>query len=130
MRRQRRIPLDQHPTAAELEEFVYGGLSVERRRAVVAHLLRGCTECNRKMASHFAGVFGTGELPEVAPPRPEDYDEAVDRAFAAVRGLISDPSARTAEQKKRKAVALLATRGLEGLAEAPPDLQGLPLYEA
>jgi tetratricopeptide (TPR) repeat protein len=123
--------LGHHPTAAELERFVSSGLSAERSRAVIVHLLRGCDRCRGKLALHLPGLFGRRDLPEPPALPPEAYDEAVDRAFGTVRGLVADlPAFRTAEQKKREAVALLASRGLEGLADAPPDLQGLPLFEA
>lgn len=123
--------MDHHPTAAELEGLVSGHLSAERRRSVIAHLLRGCRECGLQLAPYLGGLFGRGRSAEVPLPPAEAYDEAVDRAFAAVQGLSPDLLAlRMAEQKKRQALALLVSGGLAGLEEVTPDLQGVPLFEA
>jgi tetratricopeptide (TPR) repeat protein len=130
MRTQRRIPLNHHPTAAELEGLVFGGISAERSRAVIAHLLRGCGTCGLTLAPYLQSMFGQGKRPELPPPAPEVYDGALDRAFAAVKRLgVELPQVKTPDQKKWDALALLASGGLEGLLEAP-GLPGLPLYEA
>lgn len=123
--------MKQHPTAAKLEGLVAGGISARRSRAVIAHLLRGCGRCSARLSPHLQGLFGLERRSE-APPFPlEVYDEPLDRAFAAVQRLGLDiPAGRTPEQKQREALALLTSGGLEGLHEGPPDLQGLPVYEA
>ena len=100
-----------HPTLAELEELMRGGLSAQRARAVVLHLVRGCEACNLQMAQHLPVLLGP-ESSLATPPSAEldVYDEALDRAFAAAD--------------------LLTSGGLEALQDAPSDLRGLPLYEA
>ncbi len=99
-----------HSTLAELEELMRGGLSAQQARAVVLHLVRGCESCSSKMAQHLPALFGPEHSLATSPPPELDvYDEALDRAFAAVGPL----------------------GGLEALQDTPPsDLQGLPLYEA
>jgi tetratricopeptide (TPR) repeat protein len=125
--------VDYHPTPEELEGFVRGLIPAERRRAVIAHLIGGCGTCGAEMKRHIPFLLSDLSLPEAAPPPSpvEIYDGVVARAFAAVRGLgLPLPAVKTAEQKKREALDLLARGGLEGLQDVPPDLQGLPLCEA
>lgn len=115
-----------HPTPEELEGIVRGGISAKQARAVILHLLQGCDACAQVLLPYApARYFPEGH--EVPPPpfRPEDYDAPIDRAFA----LLGAP-ARTPEESKREALALLAAGGLEALADAPPDLSGIPLFEA
>ncbi len=108
-----------------------GNLSAERTRAVVAHLVRGCATCGRALAPDLAVLFAREDRLELPVAPAETYDEAIDRAFATVRAVARDlPAIRSAEQRKREAVDLLASRGLAGLGEAPESLQGLPLFEA
>jgi tetratricopeptide (TPR) repeat protein len=115
-----------------LEGLLLGGLSADRARAVTAHLLHGCKECSARLAPYCEGLFGADvRLAAPLPPSEEAYDAALDRAFASVRQLEAGlPPVKTAEQKKRDALRLLASEGLKGLGDAPPDVQGLPLYEA
>jgi tetratricopeptide (TPR) repeat protein len=115
-----------HPTPKELEGLVRGGISAEQAKAVILHLLHGCEACAQVLLPYVpARFFPEGH--EVPPPpfHPEDYDAPIDRAFA----LLGAP-ARTPEESKREALALLAAGGLEALADAPPDLSGIPLFEA
>lgn len=121
-----------HPTPAELEGLVLGGISAERRRAVISHLIHGCRECNGRLAPYFYGLFGFEAQTQVPlPPTVEDYDRALDLAFASIRQLGSDlPPLKTLEQKKKEVLALLASDGLEALQDLPPYLQGLPVYKA
>lgn len=67
-----------HPTPAELDAVLQGGLSSERRKAVFAHLLTGCEPCRAAVAR--------GRRSLLAPPPltlQEDvaYEAAIDRAF-------------------------------------------------
>jgi len=118
-----------HPTREELEGLMLGGLSPQRDRAVILHLLRGCEACTRVLLPYVPPSF----LPkghEVPPPpfRPEDYDASIDRVFAlfGMPGLAG----RTPEDIKREALALLTAGGLGALVDAPPELSGIPLFEA
>jgi len=123
--------LDTHPTAAELKGLVYGGISAARSRAVVAHILHGCKACSLELAPHLEELLGCSERPGLPASPPESYDEALNRAFAAVKRTYPRLSrVKTVERKKHEALALLASGGLQSLAEAPPNLQGLPMFEA
>ncbi|HEY2294602.1 MAG TPA: hypothetical protein VGM86_28205 [Thermoanaerobaculia bacterium] len=106
-----------------------GGISPQRDRAVILHLLRGCEACTQVLLPYVPASF----LPkdhEVPPPpfRPEDYDAPIDRSFALLR--VSGIAGRTPEDSKRETLALLAAGGLEALADAPSELSGIPLFEA
>ncbi len=120
-----------HPTPAELEGLVLGGISAERRRAVISHLIHGCKECNERLSPYFYGLFGLENRTQAPPLPAEDYDQALDRAFAFVRQLSQNlPPLKTPEQKKQEVLTLLASGGLEALQDLPLYLQGLPVYEA
>jgi tetratricopeptide (TPR) repeat protein len=85
------------------------------------------------MAPYLPMLFGQGCRRFAAPPpvREDPYDGALNRALDSIRRLgMPLPAVKTQEQKKREAVDLLASRGLEGLQDVPEDLLGLPLYEA
>lgn len=126
--------MKKHPTPAELEELVHSGMPPGRRRAVIAHLIHGCEECNAKLMPQLCGLFSLEleSIPELAaPPLVEDYDAALDRAFAFVGQLgMNLPPLKTAEKKKQEVLDLLTSGGLEALQDLPPYLQGLPAYEA
>ncbi|HEX9940822.1 MAG TPA: hypothetical protein VGG03_02300 [Thermoanaerobaculia bacterium] len=122
----------EHPSPVDLETLVFGGISAERARAVVAHLLRGCEACSLKLGQHLSLLSGRGESFGTPPPPSEKvYDAVLDRAFASAgqRGRALPPR-QTPEQKKRHALDLLASGGLEGLLKAPRHLQGRPTCEA
>ncbi|HYO13507.1 MAG TPA: hypothetical protein VE685_09965 [Thermoanaerobaculia bacterium] len=124
--------MDNHPTVEELERLVFGGNPAGRNRAVIAHLLRGCGVCNGLLAPYFPFLFDGQGRRGALPAHPEIYDEAVDRAFAAVQraGAALPPRRRTPEEIKRNALELLAAGGLDALGDAPLDIQGVPLCEA
>jgi tetratricopeptide (TPR) repeat protein len=117
-----------HPTPAELEGFVWEDVPVERKREIVVHLVRGCAQCRATLAPHYAGILGLAEPPERALTLREesDYDIAIDRAYAAAFRA----SEELREARKREALAFLAEYSLDELPEAPPHLQGVPLFEA
>lgn len=121
-----------HPTPAELEELVHSGMTASRRRAVIAHLIHGCGECNAKLMPQLGGLFSLDSIPELAaPPLVEDYDAALDRAFAFVQQLGADlPPLKTPEDRKQEVLSLLTSGGLEALQDLPPYLYGLPAYNA
>src|SRR3954453_20529938 len=96
-----------------------GGLSAQRARAVVLHLVHGCEACNLQMAQHLPALLGPESSLETPPPSELDvYDEALDRAFAAAR-LASRQSDK---ERQREAFDLLTSGGLEALQGLPPDL--------
>jgi hypothetical protein len=58
-----------HPSDETLKRFATGKASIEESKAVVAHLLRGCPLCARKLRA----------LMEPASVSSRAYDEALDR---------------------------------------------------
>jgi len=120
--------LNDHPTTAELDGFVWGRLPAESARAVILHLLGGCERCVSALAPHVAGLLGLAEPPEPALSAAEDaeYDAALDRAFAAVLKQAAEPW----EERKREALAVpLAPSPEEAPAELSRSLD-VPVFEA
>jgi tetratricopeptide (TPR) repeat protein len=120
--------LNDHPTAAELDGFVWNRLTADHARAVVAHLLRGCAACRSALTPHVAGLLGLAEPPEPAlsPGEDAEYDAAIDRAFA--RALRKSGNPWEDRTRESLAVSLVPVAG-----EAPEDLsgpRGVPAFEA
>lgn len=93
--------MEQHVTPEDLRAFRSGKLPRERVRAAVAHLLRGCRDCQSQSAA----------LWRPQEPVPEDaYDAAFDRVAAALRGERAGASAGPQDKEKdmEKVEALLA----------------------
>ncbi|HEY3571920.1 MAG TPA: hypothetical protein VGP73_28580 [Thermoanaerobaculia bacterium] len=117
-----------HPTPKELEGLVLGEISAARARAVISHLLRGCEACTRVLLPYVPARLLPGRREALPPVHPDDYDAPIDRAFALLS--MTSSTGRTPEDIQKEAVRLLAAGGLEALADAPPELSGLPLFEA
>ncbi len=111
-----------HPSAAELEGLLLGGLAKEQVKAAVAHLLQGCATCQtmlrtaaekQRIDRRIRGSVLTAVVDQA-------YSDAIDRALA------------TAQQELRaqEALALLVEEGTAALAEGPRRLRGLPTFEA
>jgi tetratricopeptide (TPR) repeat protein len=118
--------VNEHPTPAELEGFVWNRVSAERAREIIAHLMGGCSPCYQQVKPHLQALFGVAEPPPRAPLSPledAEYDAAIDRAFSSVLRTLR-------EARRREALTLLADGGLESLPEFPEHLQGMPLFEA
>lgn len=120
--------MNDHPTQAELEGFVWSRVPSGRAHAIVAHLIRGCEQCRATVAPHLAGLFGRAEPPENLLLSGEDaeYEAALDRAFASSLRWAKE----LREERKRAALSLISGASLEELPEVPPHLQGVPLFEA
>jgi tetratricopeptide (TPR) repeat protein len=125
--------VNDHPTSAELDGFVWSRLPAERTRAIVLHLLGGCEPCLSALAPHIAGLLGLAEPPQpVLSDREEaEYDAALDRAFARALRKPGNPGERTREALAVPLEALLeqswALRhddpaGMVRLAEEARDL--------
>ncbi len=117
--------MNDHPTSAELDGFVWNRLPAEHTRAVLLHLLRGCETCLSAIAPHIAGLLGLAEPPDVTLSSLEEaeYDAAIDRAFTKVL------KAETPwEERKREALAVPLG---SASGEIPRDLgRGIPDFEA
>jgi tetratricopeptide (TPR) repeat protein len=93
----------EHPTQGELERLLHGGLSREEMRAVVRHLLTGCTVCRAALATHSHLLF---------PRLPIDV--------AAHRAGGEPDKPRPAAARPRPASATPSSRGAQPIAAAPP----------
>jgi tetratricopeptide (TPR) repeat protein len=86
---------DHHPTPAELDRFLLGEMSPRQAAPVLAHVIKGCDQCRRRMQPLAAAMFGTSDdLPE--PRVGTEYDFPLFKAFAAVRrfsGVLTDSEA-------------------------------------
>jgi tetratricopeptide (TPR) repeat protein len=128
--------VNDHPTTAELDGFVWNRLPATRTRAVIFHLLRGCASCRRALAPHIAGMLGVAEPPApVLSCREEaEYDAAIDRAFDAVLCQVGGkPAGKPREDRPREALALsvevseVSPREIPETPSHPPDF---PAFEA
>jgi tetratricopeptide (TPR) repeat protein len=118
--------VNDHPTPAELEGFVWNRVPAGRSREIVGHIVQGCVQCRTVLAPHFAGLLGLEEppAPVLTPEEDAQYDVAINRAFSTVL-----ERARTLrEERKRETLSLLATGG-EAPPEVPVPLRGVPLFE-
>lgn len=78
--------MNEHPTQAELEGFVWNRVSTGRSRDVLAHLVRGCPQCRTAVSPHFAGLTGlaTPPPPKLSPDEDAALEAAIGRAFSSV----------------------------------------------
>jgi len=75
---------DRHPTHEMLESFANGSLSSHAARAVVAHLVGGCSECRESMALMSGPLFTPlPEEVEISAELDAAYDSAISSAYAA-----------------------------------------------
>lgn len=118
--------MNEHPTAVELEGFVWNRVPAERTREIVGHIARGCVQCRAVMAPHFSGLLGLEEppAPVLTPEEDAQYDAAIGRAFSAVL----ERARALRQERKRETLALLSDAG-EELPEVPVPLRGVPLFE-
>jgi hypothetical protein len=75
-----------HPSEETLKRFAAGTASREEGRAIVAHLVKGCADCARKLKS----------LMEPSPSSGRIYDDALElacfaTASAALRAASGSP---------------------------------------
>src|SRR3978361_2029415 len=82
--------MEQHLTSQDLTAFAKGELPREAARAVIAHLLRGCTACRSESASRWHLGRSREALPEDA------YDAGLARGLAVAQGGGGPLAASTA----------------------------------
>lgn len=102
---------DRHPTHETLEAFSNGSLSSHAARAVVAHLVGGCSECRQSLALMTGPLFSPlpqEEEVEISAELDAAYDSAISAAYAA-------------------ALAKTGGMGHRAPARAVPGAEGLPL---
>ncbi len=120
--------MNDHPTPAELEGFAWNRTPADRTRAIMAHLMGGCSSCRAAFAPHFAALIGLAPPPELAlsPKEDAEYDAVIDRVFTSVL-------ARAREMRKGRMPAALAASSVEALPEIPqsaPPSAEMPRFEA
>src|SRR4051794_9744639 len=73
--------MNEHPTRAELDAVLRGGLPPARRERIFMPLLQGCEDCRSVIAQARCSL----RAPAPPPTAQEEgaYDSALDRAFAA-----------------------------------------------
>jgi hypothetical protein len=112
-----------HPAPETLAAFLRGELSPPDTRAVISHLLEGCSRCRTAMtpliplALEGAGAEGPQDLDDISWLDPQEaaaYDRAIDRALAAVR-LHGMRAVREKTRYKRALIAL-EEAGVEALS--------------
>ena len=98
---------DRHPTRETMEGFLTGSLPVRAAKAVVTHLLGGCSSCQDSLSLLSGALFlAPEEDVEISSELDAAYDSAISAAFA---GALE----KTAEMRR--------------LQEAAPEAEGLPL---
>ncbi|HWN45524.1 MAG TPA: hypothetical protein VNW71_25090 [Thermoanaerobaculia bacterium] len=97
---------DRHPTHETLEGFSNGSLSSHAARAVVAHLVGGCSECRESLALMTGPLFTLiPEEVEISAELDAAYDSAISAAYSAAL-------AKTGGVERREPAPV---RGAEGL---------------
>ncbi|MEA2563223.1 MAG: hypothetical protein QOH06_4727 [Acidobacteriota bacterium] len=107
-----------HPTPEDLKDFVRGKLDRERAGIVLRHVLRGCRTCRPEVAEPLTPVT----------PSIEDYDAAIDRAFASARAFHRKQESE--RQELQRILAKLNRKGDEDLSSLSPAKYGPILVEA
>jgi tetratricopeptide (TPR) repeat protein len=75
---------DRHPTREMLESFANGSLPSHAARAIVAHLVGGCSQCRESMALTAGPLFTPlPEEVEISAELDAAYDSAISAAYAA-----------------------------------------------
>lgn len=111
-----------HPGSDELAALVRGGLTSQRMREVVRHLLLPCPPC--------AAIMGVAMQPLTHPdPVPEEqYDAAMERALR--KALRSEKSLRQRKAEADRLEAILAEGGTNAVADLPFGIDPLALIDA
>ncbi len=97
---------DRHPARETLDGFLSGSLDVSAAKAVVTHLLEGCTPCRELLEHLSATLFLPPDDADISPELDAAYDDAISTAFA---GALKK-SEETRRRKEARSVA-----GAEGL---------------
>ncbi len=107
-----------HPSPAELDRFLLGEMSPRQAAPVLAHLIHGCAECQRKLEPLASVMLGApSQLPEPSSESSgNEYDFPLFKAFASARRYAS---ARAVEERRAPAVPTLK----EVVTPRPPALE-------
>jgi tetratricopeptide (TPR) repeat protein len=120
--------VSEHPTTAELEEFVQGSLLPGSFWKTARHLLRGCPPCNALLASHYEVLIAP--ISRFSPDTVAAHGGILRRAFSFSR---SYSRYQQSEEIRRKRIAAVLSEGggLEALMSRPNlHLRGLGTLKA
>ncbi len=101
--------MSDHPSRIDLRRFVRGELAAADAREVVAHLVRRCEVCLAKLGSSLHAVLDTEQPAVAAAGDFDEYDSAIDRAFAGV--ALHGPRALATRAEAQQIKAALAPGG-------------------
>ncbi len=110
------------PAPSTWEAFLIGELSMDERKKLVRHLLRGCADCSDQLAAMSAPLF---RHVDPRPLRPEIYDFPVELGIRS--GLRSSKGLRAARAVAEAEVWTIGELG-EIPASAPAELEGPDLW--
>lgn len=105
--------MSEHPTPADLEAFLEDRLEPAGVFSLVAHLMQGCERCCLYVAPRLGEELEKLAVPDTATADGDLYDAAVNQAVEAV--LLHGPRALERTRKLRKALVLVAERGMDGV---------------
>ncbi|HEY0556737.1 MAG TPA: hypothetical protein VGG20_20945 [Thermoanaerobaculia bacterium] len=120
-----------HPSREEVVAVYEGGLSPEREREVLSHLLAPCALCLAAAAAPMGLERKEALAEELRIPSPIDetsYDAAIQRAIGAA--LRQERFLRRQRTQARRALRVLESGGLAALQKLPRGLGGLARMEA
>lgn len=101
---------DRHPTRETLEGFLTGSLSTRAAKAVVTHLLEGCSSCQDSLSLLTGAMFLTPEEPEESFELSAELDAAYDSAISAAFAGALEKTADIRRQRESRVIP-----GAEGL---------------
>lgn len=121
--------MSDHPSREELWAVCQGGLSPERSREVLEHLLVPCPSCLAEAVSAPSPVSGLAlKRPDLTPEQDAAYDAAIERAMSTA--LRHARNLARQEKKARKVLASLEQDGLRALNRLPSQLGPLARMRA
>jgi tetratricopeptide (TPR) repeat protein len=121
--------LSDHPSRDELAALSRGGLSPERERAVVRHLLTPCQDCLAEAPSPLRVLLGLEPLRrELTTDEDAAYDAVIGRALKTALSHRRHLQGQRAQA--REAVAALEQGGFEAVQNLPHTMGNLARMEA
>jgi tetratricopeptide (TPR) repeat protein len=110
-----------HPSAAELDRCLLGEMSPRQAAPVLAHLIHGCAECQRKLEPLASVMLGApSRLPEPSSESSgNEYDFPLFKAFASARRYAAS---RAMEERRPPAAPALAVAPLDPGASSPDSM--------
>lgn len=97
-----------HPSPAELDRFLLGEMSPGEAAPVLAHLIRGCQHCQKRMEPLASVMLGTGQnIPEPPVEAGAEYDFPLFKAFATARQYAESRTQAKADKRLATVVPVL-----------------------